>query len=105
MDAGMILEWVIKSIFLILFMTAGFAYVTLLERRVLARMQVRIGPNRVGKFGLLQPIADAVKLIAKEELIPAGADKLIFVLPPESILPRYRAHARRSFSAWRDFPA
>ena len=82
MDAGMIIEWIIKSIFLILFMTAGFAYVTLLERRVLARMQVRIGPNRVGKFGLLQPIADAVKLITKEELIPAGADKLMFVLAP-----------------------
>ncbi|NMB69174.1 MAG: NADH-quinone oxidoreductase subunit NuoH [Chloroflexi bacterium] len=82
MDAGMIIEWIIKSIFLILFMTAGFAYVTLLERRVLARMQVRIGPNRVGKFGLLQPIADAVKLISKEELIPAGADKLMFVLAP-----------------------
>lgn len=82
MDAGMIIEWIIKSIFLILFMTAGFAYVTLMERRVLARMQVRIGPNRVGKFGLLQPIADAVKLITKEELIPAGADKLMFVLAP-----------------------
>ena len=82
MDVGMIIEWIIKSIFLILFMTAGFAYVTLLERRVLARMQVRIGPNRVGKFGLLQPIADAVKLITKEELIPAGADKLMFVLAP-----------------------
>ena len=82
MDAGMIWEWIIKSIFLILFMTGGFAYVTLLERRVLARMQVRIGPNRVGKFGLLQPIADAVKLIFKEELIPAGADKLMFILAP-----------------------
>ncbi len=82
MDVGMIIEWIIKSIFLILFMTAGFAYVTLLERRVLARMQVRIGPNRVGKFGLLQPIADAVKLISKEELIPAGADRLMFVLAP-----------------------
>jgi NADH-quinone oxidoreductase subunit H len=82
MDVGMIIEWIIKSIFLILFMTAGFAYVTLLERRVLARMQVRIGPNRVGKFGLLQPIADAVKLITKEELIPAGADKLMFILAP-----------------------
>ncbi|GAP15898.1 NADH dehydrogenase subunit H [Longilinea arvoryzae] len=82
MDAGMIWEAILKSLFLILFMTAGFAYVTLLERRVLARMQVRIGPNRVGKFGLLQPIADAVKLIFKEELIPAGADRLMFVLAP-----------------------
>ncbi len=82
MDAGMIWEWILKSLFLILFMTGGFAYVTLLERRLLARMQVRIGPNRTGKFGLLQPIADAVKLIFKEELIPAGADKLMFILAP-----------------------
>jgi NADH-quinone oxidoreductase subunit H len=82
MDAAMIWEWVIKSIIILLGMTAGFAYVTLYERRALARMQVRIGPNRVGWQGLLQPVADAVKLIFKEELIPAGADKLIFVLAP-----------------------
>jgi NADH-quinone oxidoreductase subunit H len=82
MDAGMIWEWILKSLFLILFMTGGFAYLTLMERRILARMQVRIGPNRVGKFGLLQPIADAVKLIFKEELIPADADKLMFILAP-----------------------
>jgi NADH-quinone oxidoreductase subunit H len=78
----MIIEWLIKSIFLILFMTVGFAYVTLFERKVLARMQVRIGPNRAGYQGLLQPIADAVKLIFKEELIPANANKLIFILAP-----------------------
>ncbi len=82
MDAALIWEWVIKSLFIILFMTAGFAYVTLLERRVLARMQVRIGPNRAGPFGLLQPVADGVKLIFKEELIPAYADKFVFVLAP-----------------------
>jgi NADH-quinone oxidoreductase subunit H len=82
MDAAMIWEWVIKSILVILIMTAGFAYVTLYERRVLARMQVRIGPNRVGWQGLLQPVADGLKLIFKEDLIPAGADKLIFVLAP-----------------------
>mgnify|MGYP001260431973 CR=1 FL=1 len=82
MDAALIWEWVIKSLFIILFMTAGFAYVTLLERRVLARMQVRIGPNRAGPFGLLQPVADGVKLIFKEELIPAYADKFVFILAP-----------------------
>lgn len=82
MDAGMIWEGILKSLVLILFLTGGFAYTTLLERRVLARMQVRIGPNRVGKFGLLQPIADAVKLIFKEDLIPANADKLMFILAP-----------------------
>jgi len=82
MDAAMIWEWVIKAILILLVMTGGFAYVTWYERRALARMQVRIGPNRVGWQGLLQPVADGIKLIFKEELIPAGADKLIFVLAP-----------------------
>jgi NADH-quinone oxidoreductase subunit H len=78
----LIWEWIIKSIIILLTMTGGFAYTTLYERKVLARMQVRIGPNRAGPFGLLQPIADAVKLIFKEELIPANADRLIFILAP-----------------------
>lgn len=82
MDGAMILEWVIKSIFIILVMTGGFAYVTLYERKVLARIQVRIGPNRAGPFGVLQPVADGIKLIFKEELVPAKADKLIFILAP-----------------------
>lgn len=82
MDAALIWEWVIKSIIVILMMTVGFAYVTWYERKVLARMQVRIGPDRVGWNGLLQPVADAFKLIFKEDLTPAGADKLIFVLAP-----------------------
>ena len=79
---GMVIEWVIKAVVLILAMTLGFAYVTLYERKVLARMQVRIGPNRAGPQGFLQPISDAVKLIFKEELTPANADKLIFILAP-----------------------
>lgn len=82
MEAALIWEWVIKSIFLLLFMTGGFAYVTLYERKVLARMQTRIGPNRAGPLGILQPVADGIKLIFKEELIPAGSNKLIFVLAP-----------------------
>jgi NADH-quinone oxidoreductase subunit H len=82
MNIGLLLEWTIKSAILLLVMTGGFAYLTLFERRVLARLQVRIGPNRAGPFGILQPIADGIKLIFKEELIPARANKVIFILAP-----------------------
>lgn len=82
MTFGLILEWFIKSLVVILAMTVGFAYVTLYERKALAKMQNRIGPNRAGPGGVLQPIADAFKLIFKEELVPARADKLIFIIAP-----------------------
>ena len=82
MDYVLILEWVVKSGILLLFGVTGFAYVTYYERRALARIQTRIGPNRAGPLGLLQPVADGVKLIFKEEFIPARADKLIFILAP-----------------------
>jgi NADH-quinone oxidoreductase subunit H len=82
METGLIVEWVIKSAFLLLFLTGAFAYTTLYERKVLARMQIRVGPNRAGKAGLLQPVADGIKLIFKEELIPARADKFVFILAP-----------------------
>ena len=52
------------------------------ERRIVARMQMRLGPNRVGKFGLVQALADGVKLALKEDLIPAAADKVVFVIAP-----------------------
>jgi NADH-quinone oxidoreductase subunit H len=81
-DTAFFVEPIIKSLILVLGLTLGFAYLTLFERRVLARMQVRIGPNRAGPGGILQPIADAVKLIFKEELIPSAADKVVFVLAP-----------------------
>ena len=77
-----VIETILKSIILLLVMTGGFAYLTLYERKVLARIQVRVGPNRAGPWGILQPIADAIKLIFKEELIPASAHKFIFVLAP-----------------------
>jgi NADH-quinone oxidoreductase subunit H len=60
----------------------AFAYVTLLERRLLARFQLRIGPNRVGPLGLLQPLADGIKLIFKESFIPARADRFVYVVAP-----------------------
>jgi len=82
MDLALVIEWVIKSAILILFGLIGFAYTTLYERRTLARIQTRIGPNRAGPFGLLQPVADGIKLIFNEELIPAQADKFLFLLAP-----------------------
>ena len=82
MEMTMVLEWVIKSIVLILFGIVGFAYTTYYERRALARIQTRIGPNRAGPAGLLQPVADAIKLIFNEELIPTKADKFLFLLAP-----------------------
>jgi NADH-quinone oxidoreductase subunit H len=82
MDWSLVLEWSIKSIMMVLILMVGFAWGTLYERRILARMQVRIGPNRSGPQGLLQPVADGIKLIFKEELIPDKADKVIFFLAP-----------------------
>ncbi len=58
------------------------AYLVWAERKFLARLQIRYGPNRAGKFGLLQPIADAVKMLFKEDVIPDQADRLIFMLAP-----------------------
>jgi NADH-quinone oxidoreductase subunit H len=82
MDVALLLEWTIKSVAILLISLIGFAYLTLFERRILARIQVRIGPNRAGPWGLLQPVADGIKLIFKEELIPTQADRILFILAP-----------------------
>lgn len=82
MDFWLLTEWVIESVVIILIIVGGFAYLTLFERRTLARFQVRIGPNRAGPAGILQPVADGIKLIFKEELIPKQADKILFILAP-----------------------
>jgi NADH-quinone oxidoreductase subunit H len=82
MDLAIFLEWLIKSALIIFIVLTGFTYLTLFERRVLARIQTRVGPNRAGPQGLLQPVADGIKLIFKEELIPARADKVMFILAP-----------------------
>ncbi|OGO18665.1 MAG: NADH-quinone oxidoreductase subunit H [Chloroflexi bacterium RBG_16_48_8] len=82
MDIALLIEWVIESVIIILIIVGGFAYLTLFERRTLARVQIRIGPNRAGPWGILQPVADGIKLIFKEELIPYKADKLVFLLAP-----------------------
>jgi len=81
-DWGLVAEWAIKSIISCFVLLTGFAYMTFAERKVAALFQTRVGPNRAGPWGLLQPAADGLKLIFKEELIPGGADKLIFILAP-----------------------
>jgi len=58
------------------------AYLVWVERKFLARLQIRYGPNRAGKFGLLQPIADVVKMLTKEDTVPEGAERTIFLLAP-----------------------
>lgn len=82
MDGWLIVEWVVKSLVLIAMLLTGFAYTTFYERKLAAKMQLRLGPNRVGPGGWLQPAADGIKLIFKEELIPASAYKGIFILAP-----------------------
>jgi NADH-quinone oxidoreductase subunit H len=72
----------IKIVALVVPLMLGVAYLTYAERKVIGWMQVRIGPNRVGFQGLLQPIADAVKLLMKEIIIPSGANKGLFILGP-----------------------
>lgn len=82
MDIAILIEWIIKSVILLAVLVTGFAYTTLYERRLLAIIQNRIGPNRAGPLGFLQPAADGIKLVFKEELTPAGAYKFIFILAP-----------------------
>lgn len=76
--------WVtaVKALVLCLALLGAFAYMTLVERRILGRMQHRLGPNRTGPFGLLQPIADAIKSIFKEDITVSSADKFVYVLAP-----------------------
>ena len=82
MSIGLIVEAIIKSAIIIVFLLTAFAYMTLYERRVLARIQARVGPNRVGFAGLLQPVADGVKLAFKQSIIPRGVDLPLYLLAP-----------------------
>ena len=72
----------LKVILIVLPLLLSVAYLTYAERRVIGIMQMRRGPNRVGPFGLLQPIADAVKLIFKETIVPTPASKIVFMIAP-----------------------
>lgn len=75
-------EALAKSLVIVFVLLTGFAYMTWVERKVMARLQTRYGPNRVGPFGLLQPLADGIKLFFKEDLVPSQADRIIFILAP-----------------------
>jgi NADH-quinone oxidoreductase subunit H len=72
----------IRVIVMLLVLLTGFAYLTWFERKLLARFQVRYGPNRAGRYGLLQPLADAVKAVFKEEIIPSHVDRVVYLLGP-----------------------
>ena len=73
---------VIRSLVIMLALLTGMAYMTWFERRAISRLQIRVGPNRVGPTGLLQPVADALKLLFKEDIKPAMADRWLYPLAP-----------------------
>ncbi|MEI6467282.1 MAG: complex I subunit 1 family protein, partial [Verrucomicrobiota bacterium] len=83
-------RWLVNSILAIAVILASFgllfAYLTLAERKILGRVQNRPGPNRTGYFGLLQPFADGVKALTKEDIVPRGADHLLHFLAPVALL-------------------
>src|SRR5512135_3757795 len=92
----------VKDLILIVLIVApllgGVAYLTLWERKLIGWMQVRRGPNRVGPLGLLQPIADGVKLLMKEIILPTNASKALYILAPMiAILPALAAWAVITF--------
>ena len=92
------LLWIVAKILLIVLPLMGaVAYLTYAERKVLAYLHLRIGPNRVGVWGLLQPIADALKLIGKELIMPSKANRWLFVTAPVLVL-------AISLSAWAVIP-
>ena len=77
-----VLNLILKSLAIIVPLLVAVAYLTLLERKVMASMQQRRGPNVVGLFGLLQPLADGLKLLIKETILPSSANTIIFILAP-----------------------
>ncbi len=88
-----------KVLVVLLLVSLVVAYLTLLERKVIAFMQVRLGPRRVGPSGILQPIADGLKLFLKEDLIPAKADKWVFIIAPiATLIPAFISFAVIPFS-------
>jgi NADH-quinone oxidoreductase subunit H len=81
-----LIEIVVKNVVVIGAVMGIVAYMTLAERKFLGYVQVRLGPNRVGPWGILQPIADGIKSFLKEDLVPLAADKPVFVIAPIIVL-------------------
>ncbi len=79
---GIVILTFMKALALLVPLLIGVAYLTYAERKVLAAMQLRKGPNVVGPFGLLQPFADALKMLMKETIIPSGSNRVLFLLAP-----------------------
>ncbi len=98
-DLLLILWIIIKIIVIVVPLLLGVAYLTFFERKVIGLMQSRIGPNRVGPWGLLQPIADVLKLLTKEIIIPSASNRYLFVIAPMlTITPALAAWAVIPFS-------
>jgi NADH-quinone oxidoreductase subunit H len=81
-DAGFVILTIAETLALLVPLLIGVAYLTLAERKVLAAIQIRKGPNVVGPFGLFQPFADAIKMVMKETIVPTGANRLLFLFAP-----------------------
>ncbi|HEY8610712.1 MAG TPA: NADH-quinone oxidoreductase subunit H, partial [Roseomonas sp.] len=79
---GVLALTVAQALALLVPLLIGVAYMTWAERKIMAAMQLRLGPNVVGPFGLLQPFADAAKMLMKETIVPTGASKVLFIMAP-----------------------